>query len=173
MSEEAEVELNEAVLDFLRTRYGVVESQDIGPRFFLCWTEKADPEKITRGDKFFYFFLGKLFLSVEVPCGFADEIDVEDILPRDIFGKGRRGSAYVMKNTIPNVVVEEFPHIAEVTIDLMVRYARELEASYSGEEVPENLFPLRIIEQSESEQEWIEDSRRGGFNDGLADHLGL
>lgn len=175
MSEEEDIdnEPSQEALDFIRARYGVVEQQDIGPGFFVCWTEKAHPNTITKGDKFFYFFVGKLFLTVEAPCGFADEIEIEDILHRDLWGKGRRGSAYVLKNTIPHVVLEEFPLYAQATIDLMVQHARELEASYSGQEVPENLFPLREVERQDSGARWIQDDLAGAIHDGFSNGLSV
>ena len=133
------------VKSFLEYHYGLVETQQGGDeRSVLCWHERKDPAKVSKGDSFFYAFIGKAYLVVEVPCGFADEVSTEALLEHvAMWGRGRRGSAHTFRNVVSVILLEEYPEYAVAMMDQLISDARQFEADNSGLELPENLFPLR------------------------------
>ena len=133
------------VKSFLERHYGLLETpQDSNESSVLCWYQRKDPAKVSKGDSFFYAFIGGTFLVLEVPCGFADELSADALLEHvAMWGRGRRGSAHTFKNVVSVLLLEEYPEYAIAMIDQLISDAREFEAATSGLELPANLFPLR------------------------------
>lgn len=141
----AVLSIRDYAIEFLEEHYGPVEREETrGEGFFLCWYRKQKPNSVTKGDAFFYVFVGKSFLVVEVPCAFEDEVEAKSFLEfTSIWGRGKRGQAHTFKNVVSLVLLEEYPDYALGMIDQLVKDAREFEASQLGVELPPNLLPLR------------------------------
>lgn len=136
---------HEFVKNFLERHYGLVETpQGSNESSVLCWYERKDPAKVSKGDSFFYAFIGSTFLVLDVPCGFADEVNADALLDHvAMWGRGRRGAANTFKNVVSVLLLEQHPEYAIAMIDQLISDAREFEAFTSGLELPANLFPLR------------------------------
>ena len=145
----------QAILDFVAENYGHIDywgqddgSQDGGSQddssMFLCWYDKKLPDTVSNGDKFFYVFASKTFLEISVPCAFFDEAELQSFLEHiSIWGRGKMGQAFTLRNNFPTLFVEQHPDRAIVMIDQLIKAARTYEAKNSGEELPTNIFPNR------------------------------
>lgn len=135
---------------FLEERYGPVEvEQGRGENFLLCWYERRDQSSASGEDRFFYVFVGKSYLVVEVPCAGADDVGPDDFLEFvSLWGRGRRGRANVFKNVVPQVLVESHAKYAESVIDQIIGDARTFEAQLYNLALPQNLFPNRAANRA-------------------------
>lgn len=133
------------VLDFLTHNYGPVEPQgDEESNFFVCRYQKKEPNSSTQRNFFFYGFLGKEFLEIQVPCALVDEVSAEDFLEfPSLWGRGRRGQALTLRNTVSTQLVEKHEVHALVMIDQLILDARNYEAELAGLEPPTDLFSDR------------------------------
>lgn len=144
----------EFIREFLEQHYGLVEVEQGRPEnFLICWYQRKEPTKVSKGDKFFYAFVGKAYLVIEVPCAFLDEVSGDDLLSYTaMWGRGQRGQARTFQNVVSVILVEEHPEYALTMMDQLIETARAFEASVTGVELPPKLLPSRGTEDEQSSE---------------------